>query len=189
MKYLVVGLGNPEERFDNTRHNIGFKSVDALAKTYSASWKLEKHGWITKFRIKNAELVLLKPNTYMNSSGIAIRYWMQEEKIDSTRLLVVVDDLSLPFGVIRLRGKGSDAGHNGLKNIESCLGSNKYPRLKFGIGNNFEKGQQINYVLGTWTKEESSVLPGIIEKVGNAISTFCLQGLDNAMTIFNKVTE
>ena len=148
MKYLIVGLGNIGAEYEATRHNIGFRIADALAARMGARFETKRYGAVATGRIKSAQLVLLKPSTYMNLSGEAVRYWMSTEKIPIERVLVLVDDLALPFGALRLKGKGSDAGHNGLKNIAQLLGSQSYPRLRFGIGNDFPQGAQIDYVLG-----------------------------------------
>ena len=162
MKYLIVGLGNIGPEYQDTRHNIGFNVLDAFAKAS-----------------------LLKPNTYMNLSGKAVSYWMQKEKIALEDLLVIVDDLALPFGKMRLRAQGSDGGHNGLKNINALLGTSAYARLRFGIGNDFLKGQQIDYVLGTWQGEEAEKLPALLERGGEIITSFVLQGIIRTMNTFN----
>lgn len=186
MKYLIVGLGNIGDEYQNTRHNIGFLSVDAFATEHNAVWSDGRYGFTARCRVKNAELVLLKPSTYMNLSGTAIRYWLQKENIDSNRLLVIVDDLALPFGTLRLRGKGSDGGHNGLKNIESCLMTQQYARLKFGIGADFTHGAQVSYVLGEWTETEQRNLPDRLKIICDLITSFCLQGLERTMTLYNN---
>ena len=185
MKYLIVGLGNIGEEYKNTRHNIGFRAVDAFAAEHNAVFKDGRYGFTARCRVKNAELVLLKPSTYMNLSGTAVRYWLQKENIPIEQLLVIVDDLALPFGTLRLRGKGSDGGHNGLKNIESCLMTQQYARLKFGIGANFVQGTQINYVLGEWSEEEEKALPDKLKVIVEIIPSFCLQGLERTMTQYN----
>ncbi len=186
MKYLIVGLGNMGADYDGTRHNIGFEVVDALAKEFDVSFKDDNLGDITEFRHKGRTFVLLKPSTYMNLSGKAVRYWLQKKKIQKENLLVVLDDLNLPFGKQRLRGKGSDGGHNGLKNIDELNGGNKYARLRLGIGSEFHKGQQVNYVLGEWTSEEKDGLPEIFKLAKETIKGFGTIGLSRAMTQYNK---
>ena len=159
MKYLIVGLGNIGEEYAGTRHNIGFMMLDAFADALNATWADKRYGFVAKCRVKNAEMVLLKPTTYMNLSGNAVRYWLQQEKIPVENMLVLVDDLNLPFGTIRIRKQGSNGGHNGLGNIQSVLGTENYARVRFGIGNNFSRGAQCNFVLGKWTEEEQKLLP------------------------------
>lgn len=185
MKYLIVGLGNIGPEYQDTRHNIGFSVLDAFAKASNAVFEEKRYGAVCEVRVKGRILVLLKPNTYMNLSGKAVNYWMQQEKIVIENLLVVVDDLALPFGTLRLRGQGSDGGHNGLKNINALLGSNAYARLRYGIGNAFLKGRQIDYVLGSWSEEEEKALPDLLEKGGEIIHNFVLQGIARTMNIFN----
>lgn len=186
MKYLIVGLGNIGAKYENTRHNIGFEVVDTLAREFEAEWKTETLGDVASFRHRGRTFVLLKPSTYMNRSGKAVRYWMQKEKVDKNRLLVVVDDFNLPFGKLRLRGKGSDGGHNGLKDIDQVTGGNNYARLRLGIGNEFNKGRQVDYVLGEWSVEEADQLPEILEKAAGAAKAFGAIGLQNAMNQFNS---
>ena len=159
MKYLIVGLGNIGNEYQDTRHNIGFTILDAFAKASNVFFTENRYGSTCEVKMKGRTLILLKPSTFMNLSGNALRYWMQKEKIEIDNVLVVVDDLALPFGTLRLKPQGSDAGHNGLKNIQEILGHNNYPRLRFGIGNDFSKGRQVEYVLGKWTKEQSEALP------------------------------
>ena len=178
MKYLIVGLGNIGDEYHETRHNIGFMVLDALAKASNIVFKDGRYGATASLSIKGRQLILLKPSTYMNLSGNAVRYWMQQEKIPLENVLIVVDDLALPLGSLRLKGKGSDAGHNGLKHIAATLGTQNYARLKFGIGNNFPKGGQIDYVLGHFDEEERKVLPERIETAGEIIKSFCLAGLN-----------
>jgi PTH1 family peptidyl-tRNA hydrolase len=158
MKYLIVGLGNPGYEYDGTRHNVGFRVVDALAKAASVTFEDKRYGFVANMRVKNCQLVLLKPSTYMNLSGNAVRYWMEKENIALENILVVVDDLSLPTGTLRLKGKGSDAGHNGLKHIAQILGSQGYARLKFGIGNDFPHGAQADFVLGKFNAEDEEII-------------------------------
>ena len=186
MKYLIVGLGNIGEEYRNTRHNIGFKVLDALAEASNISFSTERYGDVARMRLKNKQLVLLKPSTYMNLSGNAVRYWKEKEGLDTNHILVVVDDLALPFGAIRLKPSGSDAGHNGLKNIAEMLGTQSYPRLRFGIGNDFPRGRQIDYVLGSFTLDQRQQLPTRIEVAIDAIKAFCLSGMQFAMCNFNN---
>ena len=167
MKYLIVGLGNIGSDYAGTRHNIGFRVVDAFATKQSAEWTDKRYGFVAKTRVKNAELILLKPSTYMNLSGQAVRYWAQQEKIPVERILVIVDDLSLPVGKIRMRGSGSAGGHNGLKNIESCMMTQNYARIKFGIGNEFPKGTQIDFVLGQFSDEDNKLIDEKLDYVGS----------------------
>lgn len=186
MKYLVVGLGNIGPEYSGTRHNIGFMVADRLVSDAGAVFESCRYGDMARFRVKNKQLMVLKPSTFMNLSGVAVRYWMNKEKLPLQNLLVVVDDLALPFGAIRLRGNGSDAGHNGLKNIASELGNQNYARLRFGIGNDFQRGGQIDYVLGKFPSEEVALLPGRLETAAEAVRAYCLSGLSFAMTNFNN---
>ena len=186
MKYLIVGLGNMGAEYDNTRHNIGFEVVDHLAKAFEVNFKDDQLGDIAEFKFKGRTFVLLKPSTYMNRSGKAVRYWLQKKKIQKENLLVILDDLNLPFGNLRLRGKGSDGGHNGLKDIDQMLGGNKYARLRFGIGNDFHKGQQINYVMGVWSGEENEKLPELLKESGEIVKSFGAIGLSHTMNKFNR---
>lgn len=186
MKFLIVGLGNIGSEYQGTRHNIGFTILDAFAKASNVVFSSQRYGAVAQMRLKNQQLVLLKPSTYMNLSGEAVRYWMQKEKIDLDHVLVIVDDLALPFGTIRLRGKGADGGHNGLKNINQLVGSQNYARLRFGIGNDFPEGAQVDYVLTPFTSEEQQLLPDRTAKVVEAIKAFCLSGLSFAMTNYNN---
>lgn len=185
MKYLIVGLGNIGDEYANTRHNIGFSVVDAFAQDKGATWADKRYGFVAKLRVKSAEIVLLKPSTYMNLSGNAVRYWLQQEKIEPANMLVISDDLNLPFGAIRIRKQGSNGGHNGLGNIQSVLGTDCYPRLRFGIGSEFAKGAQCNFVLGKWTEEEQERLKERLELCNQIIPSFCLQGIDRTMNLFN----
>jgi len=186
MKYLISGLGNPGKEYENTRHNIGFKILDALAEASNIVFSDERHGWVTEYKFKGRTFILLKPSTYMNLSGKAVNYWMQKEGITIENLLVVVDDLALPLGTLRLRAKGSDAGHNGLKNITQVIGSQDYARLRFGIGDNFRQGQQVDYVLGEWDKQEKLELPALIDTSIEIIKSFGTIGVAQTMTFFNK---
>lgn len=186
MKFLIVGLGNIGSKYDNTRHNIGFDVVDAMAKKFDVEFKTDKLGDIANFKHKGRGYHLLKPSTYMNLSGKAVRYWMEKLNIKKENVLIVVDDLALPLGSIRLRGKGSDAGHNGLKNINQELGGNNYPRLRFGIGNDFSKGKQIDFVLGEWKTEEIDEKNKMIKKSMEAALSFGAIGLTFTMNQFNS---
>lgn len=185
MKYLIAGLGNIGNEYDNTRHNIGFKVLDAFAEASNVFFADNRYGATAEVKVKGRTLVLLKPSTFMNLSGNAIRYWLQKENIPLSNLLVVVDDLALPFGTLRLKPSGSDAGHNGLKNIQEVLGTQNYARLRFGVGSNFAKGRQVEYVLGKWNADESAALPERTEKCGAMIQSFCLAGMQLTMTQFN----
>ena len=187
MKYLIVGLGNIGEEYAKTRHNVGFQILDALARASNIVFDVNKrYGAIAEYKFKGHIFILLKPSTYMNLSGNAVRYWLQKENIAPENLLVLVDDLALPFGAIRIRTKGSDAGHNGLKHINETLGSNEYARVRFGIGNQFNKGQQVDYVLGEWSEEESNLLPERIDKVVQIIKSFGTIGIERTMNQFNN---
>ncbi|MFA5650175.1 MAG: aminoacyl-tRNA hydrolase [Proteiniphilum sp.] len=185
MKYLIAGLGNIGPDYEQTRHNIGFMVLDAFAKASNAVFEDKRYGFVATTRLKNRSLVLLKPSTFMNLSGNAIRYWLQKEKIENRNLLVVVDDLALPFGTLRMKSKGSDAGHNGLKHIQDLIGAN-YPRLRFGIGNDFPRGMQIDYVLEEFSDEEKLSLPERIDTAGEMIRSFCLAGINETMNLYNN---
>ncbi len=184
-KYLVVGLGNIGAEYVNTRHNIGFKAVDFMAKEADVSFETVKLGSLAEVKVKGRTLLLLKPNTYMNLSGKAVQYWMEKEKIAKENVIIITDDLNLSFGTIRIKAKGSDGGHNGLKNIQLILNSAEYPRLRFGISDAFKKGQQVDYVLGDWSDEETTALKERLEVVSNAVKEFALAGLNNAMNNYN----
>lgn len=186
MKYLIVGLGNIGQEYQGTRHNIGFRILDAFAEASNISFSTDRYGDVATGRIKNQQVVLLKPSTYMNLSGNAVRYWKNKENIDIDHILVLVDDIALPFGAIRIKPGGSDAGHNGLKNIAAMLGTQAYPRLRFGIGNDFPKGCQIDYVLGHFTLDERQKLPLRVDVAVDAIRTFVLAGIQTAMCDFNN---
>ena len=186
MKYLIAGLGNIGPEYHETRHNIGFMTVDALAAKEGATFVDGRYGFTARLSLKGRQVVLLKPSTYMNLSGNAVRYWLQKENIPEENLLIVVDDLSLPFGSLRLRGKGSAGGHNGLKNISELLGNENYARLRFGIGNAFQKGGQIDYVLGEWTPEEKNQMEERITICCEIIKSFCLAGLQRTMNQYNQ---
>ena len=186
MKYLIVGLGNIGSEYQGTRHNIGFTILDAFAKASNISFSTQRYGNLAQMRLKNKQLILLKPSTYMNLSGEAVRYWMQKENINLENVLIIVDDIALPFGGIRLRGKGADGGHNGLKNIASCLQTVNFARLRFGVGSDFPKGMQIDYVLGHPSDEDLAILPERTSVAIEAIKAFCLSGLCFAMTNYNN---
>ena len=186
MKYLIVGLGNPGEQYSETRHNIGFKTLDALASASSVVFTPARYGDVASLKHKGRNLILLKPSTFMNLSGNAVRYWMQQEKIPVERVMIITDDLSLPFGKIRIRAKGSDGGHNGLKSVQEQIGGSHYPRMRFGVGNDFQPGQQVNYVLAPWTKEESDALDERLKMIGDAILSFSSIGLERTMNFYNN---
>ena len=184
-KFLIAGLGNPGAEYVNTRHNIGFKILDRLVQQEGLSWETAKLGQIAEYKLKGRTLILLKPNTYMNLSGKAVKYWMDKENIAKENLLVVTDDLNIPFGTIRIKAKGSDGGHNGLKNIQQILNTADYPRFRFGITDAFKKGQQVNYVLGEWSEEEKTAMSERLDKSADAIREFALSGIANTMSTFN----
>lgn len=184
-KYLIVGLGNIGPEYENTRHNIGFKILDFLAKKEELTFETVKLGDVTTYKFKGRTFILLKPSTYMNLSGKAVRYWMTKEKIPLENVLIITDDLNLEFGTIRVKTKGSDGGHNGLKSIQEQLNTNKYPRFRFGISADFSKGRQVNYVLGEWNEEENSKLPERLEKSVALIKSFGTAGISNTMNNFN----
>lgn len=186
MKYLIVGLGNIGDEYRLTRHNIGFMILDAFAQASNITFSTERYGDVARMRLKNKQLVLLKPSTYMNLSGNAVRYWKEKENIETDHILVLVDDIALPFGAIRLKPRGSDAGHNGLKNIAQMLGTDAYPRLRFGIGSDYPRGCQVDYVLGPFPPEQRAELPARIDVAAEAIRTFCLAGIQNAMCAYNN---
>lgn len=185
MKYLIVGLGNIGSEYSETRHNIGFKIVDAFAKASTSVFRPDRLGDVCDVKFKGRTLILLKPSTYMNLSGKAVNYWMQQAKIPLENLLIITDDIALPTGVIRIRAKGSDGGHNGLKSINEVLGTLDYARMRFGVGNDFQKGRQVEYVLGQWTPQDlTSIAPGI-DKAMDAIKAFAVEPLSQVMTRFN----
>ena len=186
MKYLIVGLGNIGDGYSDTRHNIGFSVLDALAKASNISFADKRYGAVCSFRYKGREFILLKPSTFMNLSGNAVRYWLNKEKIPLENLLIIVDDLALPLGSIRMRPKGSDGGHNGLAHISAILSTNEYARIRIGIGNGFSKGSQVEYVLGVWNNEEKKLLKERISIVTDMIRSFGTAGLELTMTTFNK---
>ncbi len=185
MKYLIVGLGNIGDEYHETRHNIGFMILDALAKASNVVFRDGRYGFTTSISRKGRELILLKPSTYMNLSGNAVRYWMQKEKIPLERVLILVDDLALPLGTLRLKGKGSDAGHNGLKHIAQILGTSSYARLRFGIGAEFPRGGQVDFVLSRFETEEQKLVEKGVEQAIEMILSFCLAGLQLTMNQYN----
>lgn len=186
MKYLIVGLGNPGDKYSETRHNIGFKVVDAFVKEQGVLFKSDKTAEVAQAKFKGRTIVLIKPTTYMNLSGKAVNYWMQAEKIPLENILVITDDIALPFGKLRMKGKGSDGGHNGLKDIQSVLKSQEYARLRFGVGSDFYKGQQSDYVLGEWSDEERETLNERIKIATEFIKGFTTIGLNLTMTNWNN---
>lgn len=186
MHYLIVGLGNIGPEYQHTRHNIGFDILENLATDAGVKFTDRRYGAVVDIKIKGRVLTLLKPSTYMNLSGNAVRYWMQAEKIELENVLVLVDDIALPFGSLRLRPSGSDAGHNGLKHIQESLGTVDYAKLRFGIGNDFPKGQQIEYVLSGWSTEQLEKLPELIDNSCKIVKSFCLAGIQRTMNDFNK---
>ena len=185
MKYLIVGIGNKGDEYVETRHNIGFKVAEKIAEKMEASFKASNFGLLAEGKYKGRKVLILKPDTYVNLSGNAVKFWMQKEHIPLENILIITDDLALPFGSLRLKMKGSPAGHNGLKNIEAVLNTNQYARLRFGISAEFKDGQQVDYVLGRWNEEENSKLPERIEKFSQAALSFVFAGVQNTMSAFN----
>jgi PTH1 family peptidyl-tRNA hydrolase len=185
MKYLAACLGNIGPEYANTRHNIGFKVADALAAADGLRFSADRYGSVAELHHKGRAIILLKPSTYMNLSGKAVSYWLQAEKIPLERLLVVLDDINLDFGKLRMRGSGSDGGHNGLKNIAQLLESESYARLRCGVGSNFGRGQQLDFVLGEWTNDEHALLPDILNRAADAVKAFAAIGLERAMNVVN----
>lgn len=186
MKYLIVGLGNIGKEYEETRHNIGFTILDALTRASNISFSDKRYGEVAELKHAGRTLILLKPSTYMNLSGRAVNYWMQKENIPIENVLVLVDDLALPLGKIRIRAKGSDAGHNGLKSIQQILGHNNYARLRFGIGSDFPKGFQVDHVLGKWSNEEWSTVLSKLENCAEIIKSFATIGTERTMNIYNN---
>ena len=184
-KYLIVGLGNFGEKYANTRHNIGFKILDAFADQEDLSFETQRLADVCSFKLKGKTLILIKPNTYMNLSGKAVLYWLNKEKIPIGNLLIITDDLNLPFGNIRLKTKGSDGGHNGLKDIQEKLNTTNYNRFRFGISDEFSKGRQVDYVLGNWDEEETKALKERLDISTKLIKSFVLEGVNIAMNTFN----
>ncbi len=186
MKFLIVGLGNPGEKYSETRHNIGFKVLDAFVKEQEGAFSVQKHAEVAEVKFKGKTIVCIKPTTFMNLSGKAVNYWMQAEKIALENVLVITDDIALPFGKLRLKGKGSDGGHNGLKDIQFTLNTQEFSRLRFGVGNDFQKGRQAEYVLGNWNNDEQEHLQDKIKISIDIIKSFVSVGLPMTMTQFNK---
>ncbi len=186
MKFLIAGLGNIGAEYDSTRHNIGFEVADTFVLQNGGSYNLDRHAFVSEVKWKGKIFVVIKPTTYMNLSGKAIKYWLDKEKIPIENLMVIVDELALPLGTIRIRGGGSAAGHNGLKSIEQSLLTDKYQRLRFGIGSDFPKGKQIDFVLGKWKPSEVPIVKEMLLKSTEAIECFASQGIGKAMTFFNK---
>ncbi|MCL7761966.1 aminoacyl-tRNA hydrolase [Polaribacter sp. Z014] len=184
-KFLIIGLGNIGEKYVNTRHNIGFKIVDEVAEEHNVTFETEKLGDVATFRFKGRTFVLLKPSTFMNLSGKAVKYWMDKENISVENILVVTDDVNIDFGVIRVKAKGSAGGHNGLKDIQEKLNSQQYARFRFGVGGNYSRGRQVDYVLGEWNKEETSELIERLPISAKVITSFGTAGLNNTMNTFN----
>lgn len=184
-KFLIVGLGNIGSEYANTRHNIGFKILDYVANAEGISFQTQKLGDVAELKVKGRTLLLLKPNTYMNLSGKAVNYWLEKEKIEKENLLVITDDLNLAFGTIRIKTKGTDGGHNGLKNIQLLLNSSEYPRFRFGISDAFKKGKQVDYVLGEWDENEKEQLKERLALSTEIIKSFALAGLNTTMNTFN----
>ena len=186
MKYLIVGLGNIGEEYDNTRHNIGFRILDALARASNISFSDKRYGAVAEMKYAGKTFMLLKPNTFMNLSGRAVQYWMQKENVELDKVLIVVDDLSLPLGKVRMRLKGSDAGHNGLKSIHQILGTSDYVRLRFGIGSDFPRGYQVDHVLGKWSSAEEEIVNSKMALCCDIIKGFATMGVGRVMTQYNK---
>lgn len=185
MKYLIVGIGNKGEEYSETRHNIGFKIADKIAETIGTSFKTDHFGWLAEGKYKGRKVLILKPDTFVNLSGKAVLFWLKKENIALENLLIITDDLALPFGTLRMKPKGSDAGHNGLKNIQNLLQTQNYPRLRFGISSDFSQGKQVDYVIGQWKEEEQKALPERIDLFSDAALAFVFNGIQNAMTQFN----
>ena len=185
MKYLIIGLGNPGAEYETTRHNIGFKVLDALISASNTSFITDRYADVAELKFKGRKLVLIKPNTFMNLSGRSVNYWMQQSKIEATNILIVTDDISLPFGVLRMRKKGSDGGHNGLKDITSVLGNNNYSRLRFGVGNDFPRGKQVEFVLSNFTDLDNQSIEERIDLAIIMIQGFVTIGIDQTMSEFN----
>lgn len=186
MKFLIVGLGNIGAEYDATRHNIGFEVADTFVLKNGGNYSLDRHAFVAEVKWKGKTFVVIKPTTFMNLSGKAVKYWLDKEKIPVENMLVIVDDLALPLGTLRLRASGSAAGHNGLKHIELVLTNDKYPRLRFGIGSDFPKGRQVDFVLGKWKPSEIAMVKETLLKSVDAIECFASQGIGKAMTAFNK---
>lgn len=186
MKYLIAGLGNIGPDYENTRHNIGFQALDFLAAKHEATFESARYAFMTKFKFKARTFVLIKPTTFMNLSGKAVSYWLEKEKLDINKLLVITDDISIPLGKIRIRAKGSDGGHNGLANIVQLMGTTSFARLRFGIGDTFVKGHQVDFVLGKWSQEEKEIIQPKIKTVADAIVSFGTIGASRTMNLYNN---
>lgn len=186
MNFLIVGLGNIGLEYDATRHNIGFDVADAFVIKHGGSFALDRHAFKAEVKWKGKKFIVIKPTTYMNLSGKAVKYWLDKEKIPLENMLVLVDDLALPLGTLRVRGAGSDAGHNGLKNIQLLLQTDAYPRLRFGIGANFPKGKQVDFVIGKWTPSELHIVKDNVLKSVDIIESWAAQGISKTMTLYNK---
>lgn len=185
-KYLIVGLGNPGAKYAGTRHNIGFDVLDVLAQKKNAVWNVERYGDVATIKLKGRPVILLKPSTFMNLSGKAVRYWQEKENIAVNHTLIVVDDVSLPLGLLRMKKKGSDAGHNGISHIIEILQTNQFPRLRVGVGNDFAKGYQVEYVLGRWEKAEIETLRPKVDKAVQMCISFVMIGIERTMNEFNE---
>ena len=185
MKYLIIGLGNPGAQYENTRHNIGFKVLDKLVSLSNFSFSIDRYANICEIMFKGRKLILVKPSTFMNLSGKAVQYWMQKTKVKQENLLVITDDISLPFGALRLRKKGSDGGHNGLNDIQRVLGNSAYARLRFGVGNDFPRGGQADYVLSSFTDEDHQAMDERIEMAIKMVQGFTTNGIDRTMSEYN----
>lgn len=186
MKFLIAGLGNIGAEYENTRHNIGFRVLDAFAKESGIFFSPDRYAFFTEYKFKSRTFLFIKPTTFMNLSGKAVNYWLQKEKINRENLLVITDDLALPFGTLRIKPKGSDGGHNGLKNIQETIGTSDYPRLRFGIGSDFPRGKQVDYVLSEWTEEEKKILPERMAVAAEMIKSFGTAGIQRTMTEYNN---
>jgi len=186
MAWLICGLGNPGEEYAHTRHNIGFDVLDSFCKSHDAQWSAGRHGHIATVKLRGRDIRLLKPNTYMNLSGKALAYWMQQVKPSAGQILVICDDLALPTGKLRIRAKGSHGGQNGLRHIIETLGTEEFPRMRIGIGQDFPKGRQVEYVLGQWPDDQKELVNDAVQRACNAIESFVMAGLPETMTAFNR---
>jgi PTH1 family peptidyl-tRNA hydrolase len=186
VKYLVAGLGNIGKEYENTRHNVGFMILDALAGASNIVFEDRRYGFVAEYKFKARTFILLKPSTYVNLSGRAVSFWLKKEGISPENLLVACDDIALPFGTLRLRAKGSDGGHNGLRNISEVIGTSEFARLRFGVGDHFHKGYQVDYVLGKWSQDEAIQLPSLAERCADMIRSFGTLGIERTMNLFNR---
>lgn len=186
MKYLIAGLGNIGSEYDSTRHNIGFDVADIFTIRNKGTFTADKLAEVSKFKFKSRNIVVIKPTTYMNLSGKAVKYWMDKEKISLDNVLIIIDELALPLGTLRMKGTGSDGGHNGLKSIQEILQTKNYPRLRFGIGNNFPKGRQVDFVLGKWTRDEMDIIKDKVIDAAEMVESFIFQGIERTMNNYNK---